>query len=110
MQVDGVEPTNNAAARASRPGVQRRKLNCGTHSEAGSHFVERIMTVVATLHHQQRNVWNTSQRLMKPLSGVNTPLLCCLPGTSSRKLWHNFCFHNLNAYTAFSLLCQPSPN
>jgi transposase-like protein len=56
VQVDGVEPTNNAAERAIRPGVQRRKLSFGTQSEAGSRFVERIMTVVATLHQQQRHV------------------------------------------------------
>jgi transposase len=56
VQVDGVEPTNNAAERAIRPGVHRRKLSFGTQSEAGSRFVERIMTVVATLHQQQRHV------------------------------------------------------
>jgi transposase len=56
VQVDGVEPTNNAAERAIRPGVQRRKISFGTQSEAGSRFVESMMTVVATLKPQQRNV------------------------------------------------------
>ena len=56
VQVEGVEPTNNAAERALRPGVQRRKISFGTQSEAGSRFVESMMTVVATLKHQQRNV------------------------------------------------------
>jgi hypothetical protein len=55
-QVEGVEPTNNTAERAIRPGVQRRKSSFGTQSEAGSRFVERMMTVVATLQQQPRNV------------------------------------------------------
>ncbi len=46
--VDGVEPTNNAAERALRPAVLWRKGSFGTQSDAGSRFVERIMTVAAT--------------------------------------------------------------
>jgi transposase len=45
----GVEPTNNAAERAIRPGVLWRKGSFGTHSPDGSRFVEALMTVVATL-------------------------------------------------------------
>jgi transposase len=56
VQVEGVEPTNNAAERAIRPGVQRRKISFGTQSEAGSRFVESMMTVVATLKPRKRNV------------------------------------------------------
>ncbi len=52
----GVEPTNNAAERALRHGVLWRKSSFGTHSEAGSRFVERVMTVVTTLRQQNRNV------------------------------------------------------
>jgi transposase len=51
----GVEPTNNAAERAIRPGVLWRKGSFGTHSPEGSRFVEAIMTVVATLKQQHRN-------------------------------------------------------
>jgi transposase len=36
--------------------VQRRKISFGTQSEAGSRFVESMMTVVATLKQQKRNV------------------------------------------------------
>src|SRR5919197_591204 len=43
--------------RAIRPGVQRRKISFGTQSEAGSRFVESMMTVVATLKQQQRDVF-----------------------------------------------------
>jgi transposase len=52
----GVEPTNNAAERAIRPGVRWRKGSFGTHSPEGSRFVEAMMTVVATLKQQHRNV------------------------------------------------------
>jgi transposase len=52
----GVEPTNNAAERAIRPGVLWRKGSFGTHSPEGSQFVEAMMTVVATLKQQHRHV------------------------------------------------------
>jgi transposase len=52
----GVEPTNNAAERAIRPGVLWRKGSFGTQSPEGSRFVEAMMTVVATLKQQHRNV------------------------------------------------------
>jgi transposase len=56
VQVEGVEPTNNTAERSIRPGVQWRKGSFGTQSEDGSRFVEHMMTVVATLKQQKRNV------------------------------------------------------
>ena len=56
MQVEEVEPTNNAAERSIRPGVLWRKGSFGTQSAAGSRFVESMMTVVATLKQQQRHV------------------------------------------------------
>lgn len=52
----GVEPTNNAAERALRGAVIWRKISFGTDSERGSRFVERILTVVATLRQQRRHV------------------------------------------------------
>lgn len=56
VRVEGVEPTNNAAERAIRPGVLWRKGSFGTQSAAGSRFVEAMMTVVATLKQQHRHV------------------------------------------------------
>lgn len=56
VRVEGVEPTNNAAERAVRPGVQWRRGSFGTQSADGSRFVERIMTAAATCKQQQRNV------------------------------------------------------
>jgi transposase len=56
VRLEDVEPTNNLAERQVRPGVLWRKNSFGTQSEAGSHFAERIMSVVATLKQQHRNV------------------------------------------------------
>ncbi|RPJ18356.1 MAG: IS66 family transposase [Chloroflexi bacterium] len=53
---EGVEPTNNTAERAIRPGILWRKGSCGTQSVDGSRFVEALMTVVTTLKQQHRNV------------------------------------------------------
>jgi transposase len=56
VRVCGIEPTNNEAERALRHGVIYRKLSGGTASEAGSRFVERLLTVVATCRQQEVNV------------------------------------------------------
>lgn len=53
---EGVEPTNNHAEQIIRHAVIWRKLSFGTDSEAGSRFVERMLTVVQTLRLQKRNV------------------------------------------------------
>jgi transposase len=53
---EGVEPTNNGAEQVVRHGVIIRKISYGTHSAAGSRFVERMLTVHATLRRQHRNV------------------------------------------------------
>jgi transposase len=56
QQLDNAEPTNNTAERSIRPGVLWRQGSFGTQSAEGSRFVESMMTVVATLKQQQRNV------------------------------------------------------
>jgi len=48
LDVEGIEPTNNAAERALRPAVLWRKGCFGTQSEAGSRFVARMLTVSTT--------------------------------------------------------------
>jgi transposase len=55
VYADGVEPTNNKAERALRNAVIWRKISFGTDSERGSRFVERILTVTATLKQQHRH-------------------------------------------------------
>src|SRR6266496_1603004 len=56
IRVPGIDPTNNAVERALRHAVQWRKTSYGTDSVAGSHFVENILTVVATCRQQERQV------------------------------------------------------
>jgi transposase len=56
VEVEGVEPTNNAAEQALRQAVIWRKLSFGTQSAEGSRFVERLLTVVETCRRQKRNV------------------------------------------------------
>jgi transposase len=54
--VPGAEPTNNRAERALRGAVLWRKGCFGNQSENGSRFTERILTTVATLRQQDRNI------------------------------------------------------
>ena len=71
-----VEPTNNAAERAIRPGVLWRKNSFGTQSAEGSRFVEALMTVVATLKQQHRNVLDyLTAACEAALSGETAPSL-----------------------------------
>jgi len=57
VDVEGIEPTNNAAEQALRHAVIWRKLSFGTQSPAGSRFVERMLTVIETCRRQDRNVF-----------------------------------------------------
>src|SRR5271170_6286817 len=57
VEVEGVEPTNNASERALRHPVIWRKLSFGTQSAAGSRFVETMLTVVETCRQQNRNAF-----------------------------------------------------
>lgn len=56
VDVEGIEPTNNAAEQAIRPAVLLRKGSFGTFSEAGSRYIERIMSVVQSCKAQGRDV------------------------------------------------------
>ena len=76
----GVEPTNNAAERAIRPGVLWRKGSFGTQSAEGSRFVEAMMTVVATLKQQHRNVLDyLTAACEATLCGKTAPSLLPMP-------------------------------
>ncbi len=54
--MEGAEPTNIGAERTLRPAVLWRKGSFGSDSEAGSRFVERLLTVVATCRQQGRSL------------------------------------------------------
>jgi transposase len=58
VEVEGVQPTNNAAEQALRHAVIWRKLSFGTQSRSGSQFVERLLTVIETCRRQSRNVFS----------------------------------------------------
>ncbi|MBD3251282.1 IS66 family transposase [Candidatus Uhrbacteria bacterium] len=82
VRLQGVKPTNNLAERQVRHGVRWRKTSFGTQSETGSRFAERIMTVVATMKQQQRNLldylteaceaanWNKPSPSLLPLTPI----------------------------------------
>lgn len=71
---EGVEPTNNVAERAIRHAVLWRKSSLGTDSPKGSRFVERILTAVATLRQQDRNVLEYLTAACEArMRGVNAP-------------------------------------
>jgi transposase len=76
-----VEPTNNAAERAIRPGVLWRKGSFGTQSADGSRFVEAMMTAVATLKQQHRHVLDyLTTACEAALQGKPTPSMLPSPG------------------------------
>jgi transposase len=82
-----VEPTNNAAERAIRPSVLWRKGSFGTHSPEGSRFVEAMMTVVATLKQQHRNILDYLTAACEPtLSGKPAPSLLPTPAEIQQRL------------------------
>lgn len=84
VRVRGVDPTNNAAnaaERALRRAVLWRRKSFGAQSEAGSSFVERILTVVTTLRQQGRDVIAYLTAACASLLGESSSI-CLLPDTS----------------------------
>jgi hypothetical protein len=77
ITVEGVEPTNNAAERAIRPAVLWRRTSFGTQSQAGSHFVARMLTVVTTLRSQQRNVLEYMTAAIRAARATANPSPLC---------------------------------
>lgn len=81
VRVGGVEPTNNAAERALRRAVLWRRRSFGTQSEAGSRFVERILSVVTTLRQQGREVMEYLTAACASAQGESGSI-CLLPDSS----------------------------
>lgn len=73
LDVDGVEPTNNASERALRHAVIWRKLSFGTQSAAGSRFVETMLTVVETCRQQRRPVFDYLTQAVQARSAGEKP-------------------------------------
>jgi transposase len=79
VDVERVEPTNNAAERALRFAVLMRKGCFGSDSERGSRFVERFLTARATLRAQKRDLYAfVKAACAAVLNGTQAPTL--LPG------------------------------
>jgi transposase len=76
VDVEGIEPTNNAAERALRQAVIWRKLSFGTQSTAGSRFVETMLTVAETCRQRRTNALTyVTQAIAAHLAGKQPPLL-----------------------------------
>ena len=76
VDVEHVEPTNNSSERALRHPVIWRKLSFGTQSDAGSRFVETILTVLETCRQTQRNSFAfVTQSIAAHFSGHTPPKL-----------------------------------
>lgn len=56
VRQEGIEPTNNHTERTLRHAVLWRKMSGGTDSAAGSRYVERMLSIVATCRQQGQNV------------------------------------------------------
>ncbi len=73
---EGVSPHNNAAERALRHGVIWRKTSFGTDSEAGSRFVERMLTMVETCRQRGQEVMSFLVGCLRAgLNGTHAPPL-----------------------------------
>lgn len=76
LRVEGVEPTNNIAERSQRRGVCKRDRTFGTQTSAGSRYVERILTTVATCHRQGKNALTyLTEALIAYINGASPPAL-----------------------------------
>ena len=76
LDVEGVEPTNNAAEQGLRSGVIWRRTTQGTRTDAGSAFVQRIMTAQANCKRQGRSVLRfLADTLLAHRQGGATPSL-----------------------------------
>lgn len=76
LDVEGVEPTNNAAEQGLRSGVIWRRTTQGTRTDAGSTFVQRIMTAHANCKRQGRSVLTfLADTLMAHRQGLTPPSL-----------------------------------
>jgi transposase len=88
LRVRGIEPTNNAAERALRHAVLRRKSSGGTASGWGSRSVERVLSVAATCRQQGRNVLEFLTACFRAhLEGRPTPALISTPVPVANRTW-----------------------
>ncbi len=76
QRIQGVEPTNNPGEHAQRQGVCKRDRTQGTHTSAGSRYVERILTTSVTCRKQGKNTLTyLTEALIAHLHGTPAPAL-----------------------------------
>lgn len=76
VRVEGVEPTNNTAERAVRPGVLWRKSSLFTQSERGREYVARMLTARTTLRRHGGNLLEfLTEALRRHRAGESPPRL-----------------------------------
>lgn len=74
-EVEGIEPTNNAAERALRPLVIWRKTCYGAFSDWGNHFVERLQSLAATCRQRGEALLPTLARAIEAAMPTPTQTL-----------------------------------
>lgn len=80
LEVEGLEPTNNAAERALRHAVLWRKGCFGTQSDTGTQFVARILTAVQTCRQQKLHTLTfLTEAVQAYMSGRPAPSLLPTP-------------------------------
>lgn len=57
LEIEGIEPTKNAAERALRQSVIQRNINHGVLSASGAICRSWLITVTTTLRQQGRDIW-----------------------------------------------------
>jgi transposase len=76
VTVKGLEPTNNLAERMLRGAVIWRKISFGSHSTEGCRFVERMLSVTATLKLHQRSILDYLARVIEARrKGLDPPAI-----------------------------------
>lgn len=76
VYTEGVEPTNNAAERALRPAVVRRKKSFGSNSEAGETWLGRFLSVTQTLEMRGLAILDYLTDALKAFrAGLDVPLI-----------------------------------
>lgn len=82
VRVRGTEPTNNRAEQAVRAAVLYRKISFGTQCSAGSRYVERVLTAVATCQQHHRTVLDyLTEAVTAHHRGERIPSLLPTPAT-----------------------------
>jgi hypothetical protein len=76
LEVEGIEPTNNASEPALRHAVIWRKLSFGTQSAGVGRFVETMLTTIETCRQQNRSVFDfVTQAVTAHFAGQTAPSL-----------------------------------